>query len=73
MSAQRLRRWSNIVQMLYKCFVFAGRGYFHSATSKKTQVFGLMCGFNIGHPALSQCWSNVADGGPTLIEHWMNV
>ena len=22
--AQRLRRWSNIVQMLYKCFVFAG-------------------------------------------------
>ena len=24
MSAQRLRRWSNIVQLLYKCFVFAG-------------------------------------------------
>ena len=24
-SAQRLRRWSNIVQMSYKCFVFAGR------------------------------------------------
>ena len=24
-SAQRLRRWSNIVQMFYKCFVFAGR------------------------------------------------
>ena len=23
-SSQRLRRWSNIVQMLYKCFVFAG-------------------------------------------------
>ena len=23
-SAQRLRRWSSIVQMLYKCFVFAG-------------------------------------------------
>ena len=23
-SAQRLRRWTNIVQMLYKCFVFAG-------------------------------------------------
>ena len=22
---QRLRRWSNIVQMLYKCFVFAGK------------------------------------------------
>ena len=25
-SAQRLRRRSNIVQMLYKCFVFAGIG-----------------------------------------------
>ena len=24
-SAQRLRRWANIVQMLYKCFVFTGR------------------------------------------------
>ena len=24
MYAQRLRRWSNIVQMLYKCFVFTG-------------------------------------------------
>ena len=24
MSAQRLRRWSDIVQMLYKCFVFSG-------------------------------------------------
>ena len=23
-SAQRLQRWSNIVQMLYKCFVFTG-------------------------------------------------
>ena len=24
MSSQRLRRWLNIVQMLYKCFLFAG-------------------------------------------------
>ena len=23
---QRLRRWSNVVQMLHKCFVFAGIG-----------------------------------------------
>ena len=26
-SAQRLRRWSNIVQMLYKCLVFTGYMY----------------------------------------------
>ena len=25
-SAQRLQRWSNIVQMFYKCFVFAVYG-----------------------------------------------
>ena len=24
-SAQRLRRWSNIVQVLHKCFVLAGK------------------------------------------------
>ena len=29
-SAQRLRRWSNIVQMLYKCFVFVGKVVSHS-------------------------------------------
>ena len=23
-SAQRLRRWADVVQLLYKCFVFAG-------------------------------------------------
>ena len=27
MLAQRLRRWSNVVQMLYKCFVFTGTLY----------------------------------------------
>ena len=68
MSAQRLRRWSNIVQMLYKCFVFAGRGYFHSATSKKTQVFGLMCGFNIGYPA--QRSLSVGPTSQMVGQHW---
>ena len=28
-SSQRLRRWPNIVQMLYKCFVFAGNAVQH--------------------------------------------
>ena len=35
MSAQRLRRWSNIVQMLYKCFVFAG----YSTTINNTVTY----------------------------------
>ena len=34
-SAQRLRRWSNIVEMLYKCFVFTGNGWrCHSPTCR---------------------------------------
>ena len=40
MSSQRLRRWSNIVQMLYKCFVFAV--VFHalsSGVSREESVF----------------------------------
>ena len=31
-STQRLRRWPNIVQMLYKCFVFAGKWIIHTPT-----------------------------------------
>ena len=33
--AQRLRRWSNIVQMLYKCFVFAGIWLYSTAPNKQ--------------------------------------
>ena len=36
-SAQRLRSWSNIVQMLYKCFVFAG--CYEDATSMLTDRY----------------------------------
>ena len=35
--AQRLRRWSNIVQMLYKCFVFAGMHLLRLPVSHQTQ------------------------------------
>ena len=40
-SVQRLRRWSDIVNMLYKCFVFAGMTYIwvsrNPATSSETR------------------------------------
>ena len=49
-SAQRLRRWTSIVQMLYKSSVFAGRcpihdchktcGYFHTAYVEQIGSFG---------------------------------
>ena len=25
------------------------------------------------HPILFQCWASVEDGGPTLIQHWVNA
>ena len=34
-SAQRLRRWSNLVQMLYKCFAFTGMARLRMARYKK--------------------------------------
>ena len=57
MSAQRLRRWPNIIQMLYKCytnvFVFTG---LNAATQQTRGV----------EPVLVRCWASVADGGPAL-------
>ena len=31
---QRRRRWADVVQMLYKCFVFAGNGMFLAAYAR---------------------------------------
>ena len=27
----------------------------------------------IHDPMLDQCWANVVDGGPTLVQHWIHV
>ena len=37
MSDQRQRRWSDVVQMLYKCFVFSGQQLFciHTSSPQK--------------------------------------
>ena len=43
---QRRRRWADVVQMLYKCFVFAGmapclQSFIHSFTGRPTNSLGL--------------------------------
>ena len=58
-SAQRLRRWSNIVQMLYKYFVFTG-------LNAAQQTGG-------DEPVLVWLWASVADSGSELDQHWVNV
>ena len=39
-SAQSLRRWFDIVQMLYKCFVFAGMDLWYPMTNKSNAFMG---------------------------------
>ena len=60
---QRGRRWAGVIQMLYKCFVFAG--------------FTLGTGFLPSrHEESGQCWVDVADGGPIAIHifyEWANI
>ena len=54
-----LRRWADIVQMLCKCFVFAGWGMSHN----------VICPMSRSGRFTKTCellWSSVADGGLTL-------
>ena len=52
MLAQRLRRWPNIIQMLYKCVVCWVK-------RSSQQIRGV-------EQVLVRCWASVADGGPAL-------
>ena len=58
-SAQRLQYGSNIVQMLYKCFVF-------TVLNAAQQTRGV-------EPVLVRCWASVSDDGPALVHHWVNI
>ena len=43
MLVQRLRRWTNIVQMLYKCLVFTGRGPVEITQAQQDMVLRRVC------------------------------
>ena len=49
---------ADVVQMLYKCFVFAGILSSDNGTAQQTK--------HICKPTFVQCWTNVEDVGPTL-------
>ena len=57
MLVQRRRRWLEVVQMLYKCFGFAG---ITVTTSNAVLI-------------LDECCASIADGGPTLKQHWFII
>ena len=57
---QRLRRWSNIVQMLYKCFVC----WVPNLSTVLTSVIRLP--YHISkHKTLNQCWFNAGPASST--------
>ena len=55
-TAQRLRRWTNIVQMLYKCFVFTGR---------PTHPIPVQCWASVA----THCCFNAGQSYSTLAQH----
>ena len=57
---QRRKRWVDVVQMVYKCFVFAGELAVHTTR-------------NIMHPILFKFWASLVDNELTLTQQWVNV
>ena len=76
MLAQRRRRWANIVQMLYKCFVFTGMEgtlcYRISALSLWSTMEGTQKTQDVAH-VLVQCWAAVCNADPTYKHHRCKV
>ena len=61
---QRQRRWTDIIQMLYKYFVFAGNWRNMWTLSQQTETIFI---------TFAQRRSNVFDVGPTLQKCYTNV
>ena len=62
MLGHRLRCWPNIKPTLAECLAFAGKD--HTNCTKPTRD---------AEPMLVYCWASVADSGPALNQHWLNV
>ena len=83
-SDQRLRRWAVVVQMLYKCFVFAGTGPASSAHNTRLTRQGLLALFLAGNAFCLSCAISIslslcnspASGGSTSgrrLRRWPDV
>ena len=84
MSAKRLRRWSNIVQMLYKCLCLLGIQNWMNVLCL-LGIYYLAHRIRSGHRIiaiyltqgddlmLAQCWDNTGEDGPTSKRRWGNV
>ena len=85
MLVQRGRRWAGVVEMLYKCFVFARlpaqatkfkswRSETEHATYQSLRLPKILSQQTRDvDPVLFQCWASVADGGPTFKQHWVSA
>ena len=71
MSDQRRRRWTDIVQMLYKYFVFAGHSLPARLGSCQWQCYNIQALTN--NDALTQCWLNISQASSTLAQYLTNI
>ena len=80
------RRWSNIVQMSYKCFVFAGLirlsiepGMLHKWIFPRKVRYSWgrwpdgLAASRFAAGKMHKCWKTVFDAEPTLKQYWFNV
>ena len=76
MLVHRLRRWPNIDPTLGECPVISGRLPHYKHINRSI----VCCIFSQAHPIKryvdpmpAYCWAGVADGGPTICQHSVNV
>ena len=68
MLGQRLRRWLNIKTTLVQRLVMAGMTVVYFTLPPVITTSFLRIGYV--HPMLLWCWASVADGGPSIYQHW---
>ena len=64
---RRRRRWADVVQMLYKCFVPAGTEFSVTITVERMATYPSNLDLI---PVFYQRWASVVNGGPMLSQHW---
>ena len=74
-SAQRLRSWTNIVQMLYKCFVFAGCAPCGGLPTNKgcVTVITVYAPYNDVYPVSTKHFNNIYTMAAQRLRRWASI
>ena len=73
----RLRCWTNVniilIQRLVSLCFHKNKKYIPFENRNCSKMYELPQQTRLIDPILDQCWTNVVDGGPTLVQHWIDV